>query len=109
MNRRTALKSIACCGAAFGIAGLVWKRRTLTAISLNHEIESSEREAMASVAEDFRRKFAVPGLSIAIAQNGRLAYEQAFGVTGRDSREELTPSHLFRIASVTKPITSATI
>ena len=33
---------------------------------------------MASVAEDFRKKFAVPGLSMAIAQNGRLAYEQAF-------------------------------
>src|SRR5437868_13429649 len=66
MNRRTALKGIAGCGAA-------------------------------------------PGLSIAIAQNGRLAYEQAFGVTGRDSREELTPSHLFRIASVSKPITSAAI
>ena len=109
MNRRTALKSIACCGGALGIGGLVWKQRILTALSLNNGIETSEREAMASVAEDFRRKFAVPGLSIAIAQNGRLAYEQAFGMTGRDSREELTPSHLFRIASVTKPITSVAI
>lgn len=109
MNRRTAFKSIFCCGAAFGIAGLVGKRRILTALSLNNEIEPSERKAMASVAEDFRRKFAAPGLSVAIAENGRLAYEHAFGVTGRDSREELTPSNLFRIASVTKPITSAAI
>jgi CubicO group peptidase (beta-lactamase class C family) len=109
MNRRTALMRVLGFGAAFGIAGLAGKRRILTALSLSNEIEPSEREAMANVAENFRRKFAVPGLSIAIAQNGRLAYEQAFGVTGRDSREELTPSHLFRIASVTKPITSATI
>ncbi len=64
---------------------------------------------MAGVAEDFRRKFEVPALSVAIAQNGLLAYEHAFGVTGRDSREEVTTSHLFRIASVTKPITSAAI
>src|SRR5437588_3537940 len=109
MNRRTALKGIAGCGAALGIAGLVGKERILTALSLNNKIQQSERQAMASVAEDFRKKFAVPGLSMAIAQNGRLAYEQAFGVTGRDSREELTPSHLFRIASVSKPITSAAI
>jgi len=109
MNRRTALKRIAGCGIALGIAGLVGKQRILTALSRNNEIQQSEQEAMASVAEDFRGKFAVPGLSIAIAQNGRLAYEQAFGVAGRDSREELTPSHLFRIASVSKPITSAAI
>lgn len=64
---------------------------------------------MASVAEEFRRKFEVPALSMAVALNGRLAYEQAFGVMGRDTREELTTSNLFRIASVTKPITSVAI
>jgi hypothetical protein len=75
MNRRTALKRIAGCGIALGIAGLVGKQRILTALSRNNEIQQSEQEAMASVAEDFRGKFAAPGLSIAIAQNGRLAYE----------------------------------
>jgi CubicO group peptidase (beta-lactamase class C family) len=44
---------------------------------------------MAGVAEDFRRKFDAPGLSVAIARDGRLAYEQAFGVIGHDSREQL--------------------
>ena len=49
---------------------------------------------MAGVAENFRGKFDAPGLSIAIARNGRMAYAEAFGVTGHDSREPLTTSNL---------------
>ena len=64
---------------------------------------------MAGVAEDFRRKFDAPGLSVAIARDGRLLYEQAFGVTGHGSSEPLATASLFRIASVSKPITSAAI
>lgn len=73
------------------------------------EIGPSERTAMAGVAEDFRKKFNAPGLSVAIAREGHLVYEQAFGVTGSGSRQEITTSNLFRIASVSKPITSAAI
>jgi len=64
---------------------------------------------MADVATAFMRKFDVPGLSVAIARAGRLVYENPFGESNRQSRERLTVSNLFRIASVTKPITSTAI
>ncbi|MCU1240461.1 MAG: penicillin-binding protein [Candidatus Acidoferrum typicum] len=97
------------CGAAsFGVPALLSKQG-VPASSPVDEIEPSERRAMAEVAEDYRRKFDAPGLSVAIAREGRLAYAQAFGVTGHGSRKELTTSNLFRIASVSKPITSAAI
>jgi CubicO group peptidase (beta-lactamase class C family) len=108
MRRRTALKSIFC-GAALGIPSLTGKQGFLPTLIPDAEIEQSEHKAMASVAEDFRRRFDVPALSVAITQNGRLAYQRAFGVPRRDSQEELRTSHLFRIASVTKPITSTAI
>jgi CubicO group peptidase (beta-lactamase class C family) len=73
------------------------------------EISERERAAMAATAEGFRTKYGVPGLSIAIARQGRHAYEEAFGVADRERGESLAPSHLFRIASVTKPITSSAI
>jgi CubicO group peptidase (beta-lactamase class C family) len=55
------------------------------------------------------RKYDVPGLSVAIAREGRLVYENPFGESNRQSGERLTVSNLFRIASLTKPITSTAI
>jgi CubicO group peptidase (beta-lactamase class C family) len=51
----------------------------------------------------------VPGLSVAISIEGKPAYVEAFGVADRETGEALTPQHRFRIASVTKPITSTAI
>lgn len=51
----------------------------------------------------------VPGMSFAIAVRGQMVYEQAFGVADRSKKGQLEPSQLFRIASVTKPITSVAI
>lgn len=64
---------------------------------------------MRDAAEAFMKAHDVPGLSVAIARNDQLAYQQAFGFADTSQREKVTPAHLFRIASVTKPITSVTI
>jgi hypothetical protein len=39
-------------------------------------------------------------------QTANQFYVEAFGFADRENQERLTPQHLFRIASVTKPITS---
>jgi CubicO group peptidase (beta-lactamase class C family) len=69
----------------------------------------SERLAMMSFAEQYRKKFRIPGLSVAISRHGRIVYREAFGLADLEAGEPATPSHLFRIASVTKPITSTAI
>jgi CubicO group peptidase (beta-lactamase class C family) len=68
-----------------------------------------ERQSMARLAADFMDSYDVPGLSVAIAVRGKPAYVEAFGVADRETREALTPQHRFRIASISKPITSAGI
>ncbi|HTB45810.1 MAG TPA: serine hydrolase domain-containing protein [Acetobacteraceae bacterium] len=70
---------------------------------------AAERAAMARVAEEFRSSYAIPGLSVAISRNGNLVYVEAFGVADSQTGERLTPGHRFRIASVSKSITSVTI
>ena len=109
MRRRAALKTIFCGAAGLRIRGLVSEERFAPDPRVDSEVEPAERYAMARVAEDYQRRFAAPGLSLAIARDGELRYREAFGFTGRDSREPLTTSNLFRIASVSKPITSAAI
>ncbi len=68
-----------------------------------------ERKRMAALAADFMNTYYVPGLSVAIAIKGKPAYVEAFGVADRETGEALTPQHRFRIASISKPITSTGI
>jgi CubicO group peptidase (beta-lactamase class C family) len=68
-----------------------------------------QRRQMAGLAADFMGAYDVPGLSIAVAIKGKPAYVEAFGVADRETNEALTPQHRFRIASISKPVTSTAI
>lgn len=68
-----------------------------------------ERTAMGRLAQAFMGKFDVPGLSFAIGYAGAILHQAAFGVADREQNEATTPQHLFRIASVSKMITSVTL
>lgn len=67
------------------------------------------RGEMGRLMGQFRRAFSVPGLSVAISRKGQLVYERCVGVANREKAIQVDPSSLFRIASVSKPITSVTI
>jgi CubicO group peptidase (beta-lactamase class C family) len=73
------------------------------------EATPSERASMSSLARAFMQQYDVPGLSVAVGRAGTLVYEDAFGFADREKREAVSPMHLFRIASVSKPITSVAI
>jgi CubicO group peptidase (beta-lactamase class C family) len=68
-----------------------------------------ERGEMGRLVAEFKRSFSVPAVSIAISRNGQFVYDQAFGLMDRAKALQAEQSTLFRIASVTKPITSVTI
>ncbi len=69
----------------------------------------SERVAMADAATKFMGSYEVPGLGVAIVRHGELVYDEAFGLADKEAGERLTTAHRFRIASVSKPITSVAI
>jgi CubicO group peptidase (beta-lactamase class C family) len=50
-----------------------------------------------------------PGCVVAIAQDGKPIFEQAFGVASLRTGERLTPRHYFRVASHSKSFTAAGI
>jgi len=64
---------------------------------------------MGRLVAEFKRSFSVPAMSIAISRNGQFVYDRAFGLMDRSKALQAEQSTLFRIASVTKPITSVTI
>ena len=73
------------------------------------EITAAEREAMAALANAYLADYGAPGVSVAIAHRGQLVYAEGFGLANRATGEKVTPQHLFRIASVSKPVTSVAI
>ncbi|MEU5632292.1 serine hydrolase [Streptomyces rishiriensis] len=58
------------------------------------------------LVNNFLRDFKVAGLSLAVAKDGRLVYADGFGLADKASSTKVTSSSLFRIASVSKPITA---
>jgi len=61
------------------------------------------------VAGDFLKKYDVPGLSMAIAKDGRLVFAKGYGTADKAAHEGVHTASRFRIASVSKPLTSAAI
>jgi CubicO group peptidase (beta-lactamase class C family) len=59
--------------------------------------------------EDARERFHVPGVAIAIVQNGEVVYTGGFGATEQDGGEVVTSETLFMIGSSTKSMTTMMI
>jgi CubicO group peptidase (beta-lactamase class C family) len=68
-----------------------------------------QRGGMGRLAGAFKSNFRVPALSVAISRNGQFVFDQGFGMADSAKLVQANMSTLFRIASVTKPITSVTI
>ncbi len=64
---------------------------------------------MEKLAREAMERHGIPGLSVAIAHRGKLAHTLALGWADREAGEEVTSDHLFRIASVSKPVTSVAL
>jgi CubicO group peptidase (beta-lactamase class C family) len=98
MNRRAFLAS-----SVARLAPHLWAVPELEPIS------STERDAIAAVAARFLNKHDVLGLSVAISVDDQLVYAEGFGYANKATKEDVTPQHLFRIASISKSLTSVTI
>lgn len=57
----------------------------------------------------FLRDHNVPGASLAVSYQGKLIYARGYGYADRNKGTLVYPNSLFRLASVSKPITSAAI
>jgi CubicO group peptidase (beta-lactamase class C family) len=51
----------------------------------------------------------VPGAAMAVTRNGKLVYARGFGYADAEKKEPARPDTLFRIASVSKPVTGAAV
>ena len=74
---------------------------------------NSGRPAQREIFADVRSKMVdavskswVPSLSVAVAHNGEIIWEESFGWANIEKRIEATPHTLYSLASISKPITA---
>ncbi|MGB3466395.1 MAG: serine hydrolase domain-containing protein [Cyclobacteriaceae bacterium] len=60
-----------------------------------------------TIVNEYVDKKAIPGATILIARNGKILYEKAFGYDDITTQTPMRTDHIFRVASMTKPIVSA--
>ena len=71
---------------------------------------SSER--LARIAPFFQGevdKGAIPGAVLLVARNGKLVYRQAVGYQDREKKTPMKPDAVFRVFSMTKPVTTVAV
>ena len=59
--------------------------------------------------QKFMSKWGVPGAAVAVVRDGRLVFARGYGVADPASGAPVQPDSLFRIASLSKPITAAAV
>lgn len=70
----------------------------------SEHLERVSRNIQKSVDEN-----RIAGAVSLLARHGRIAYFKAFGMADRESKKPMQTDHLFRICSMTKPITSVAV
>jgi hypothetical protein len=99
ITRRACLKQIAW-GTAAALPAFLWAGQVPARdFALQPTPTAGQNASMAGIARRFMDRYAVPGLSVAIARHGQFVYAEGFGFADRTAGERVTPSHLFRIAS----------
>ena len=89
----TALAVVNCC-----VAAERGSQKTTAGKPLSAPIDAAVHEQI--------KKYNIPGLTIAVTQGNRIVYSRAYGWADLENRVRVTPETLFRIGSITKPITA---
>lgn len=108
ISRRSFLgcATAAASGLALGFPAALWANDDKLPItgSANPDLEPFD-----TLLTTFVKENKVPGASLAVTRNGKLVYARGFGHADVEKKEGVEPSALFRIASVSKPITGVAI
>jgi CubicO group peptidase (beta-lactamase class C family) len=107
ITRRTCLRRIALALPAMGVAPAIVPHPARA----GDVVTPSDRQSkqIADIAARFMAEHDVPGLSVAFAHLGKPVFQAAYGFSDQAAGEAMTGDHLFRIASVSKPITAVAV
>lgn len=74
-------------------------------VMLTIDMAPGEPPLVVTLAE-LMQAFRVPGMSVAVVKDNRIAFSAGFGVTEAGGATAVTPATLFQAASISKPVTA---
>jgi serine beta-lactamase-like protein LACTB len=95
--------SLALAGCALSVAVSAQPVPPLRAMS------DRDPAVLARLADDARVGLGVPGMAVALAQNDTVVWTQGFGLADIEQQVPVRPDTVFRIASISKPITATAV
>lgn len=72
-------------------------------------IEQAEFRSFDQLMLEFLQTNRIPGASLAVTRNGKLVYARGFGYADVANAVKVEPDSLFRIASISKPVTACAV
>jgi CubicO group peptidase (beta-lactamase class C family) len=93
---------ISLCITALGLSALATSARAQTT-------QPAPADRFATLRAGFQRwldSTGAPSVAIAVAHNGKIVWEEAFGWANREKRIRATPHTMYSLASITKPFTA---
>jgi len=66
-------------------------------------------DSLTAYLETVMQRFRIPGLTIAVIQEGKPLYVKAFGVTNVETKEKMKPEYIFHFTSVSKPFVATAV
>jgi CubicO group peptidase (beta-lactamase class C family) len=110
ISRRDAIALLAKTGVAVKLASLPGNALAdIVATPVTGEPVPELREFDNLLIRYLQQNSAVPGACLSVARHGRVIYARGFGYSDLETRENVKPDSRFRIASVSKTLTSAAI
>src|ERR1043166_8110560 len=87
---------------------IIWMLLTFI-YSFQSNAQVSENRIADSVVNAFMKKWKIPGGSVAVAREGKIVYSRGFGFVDENKNQTAGTNNLYRIASVSKPVTALAI
>jgi N-acyl-D-amino-acid deacylase len=109
LSRRRLLLLSAGAATAAGISHLAHVPAAAAQGATPTAIATPDPAAFDQAVGDLISRWHVPGAQVAVAQSGQLVLSRVYGLADVEGGEPVQPASLFRIASVTKPITAVAI
>lgn len=91
------------------VAKMLPKPAMIPEKGLLHDFKEETKEQVDNIITEYQEYYNIPGVSLALIKDGKVAYHKTYGVKNTTTKEPVNDKTLFEAASITKPVFAFTV